>query len=517
VIKKKAEEAIKFKDYFDTQAPLKRTASHRLHAMLRGQKEGFLRLKLRADAREAQQTMSKMIIKNHSRHRDQIELALTDAYERLLAPSLENELIGEAKSIADDKAIAVFAENLKSVLMSAPLGEQAVLAIDPGFRTGCKTVVLSAQGDLKANTTLFPFASQHQIESAKDWVKKAVEQHKVEAIAVGNGTAGRETEAFLNELNLSVPTVQVSESGASIYSASEIAREEFPDLDLTVRGAISIGRRLQDPLAEWVKLDPQHMGVGQYQHDVDAKRLSNRLSAVIEDCVNAVGVELNSASAALLTHVSGLGPKLAQAIVEVRKTEGPFSNRAALKKVPRLGAKAFEQAAGFLRVRGSSHPLDASAVHPERYALVERMAKDSGLDLPTWMENAESRQSVNLETYCEATLGLPTLNDIMEELERPGRDPRSSFEMFSFDASVNKIEDLKAGQVLPGIVTNVTQFGAFVDVGVHQDGLVHVSQLADQFVKDPLDIVRPQQKVKVRVLEVDIPRRRIGLSMKALN
>jgi uncharacterized protein len=515
VIKKKADEAIKFKDYFELSTSFKALSPHRLQAILRGQKEGFLRVKLRADEHEAQQTMCSMVIKNHSRHRQQLELACREAYERLLAPSLENELLAEAKAIADQRAIAVFAENLKSVLMAAPLGQKTVIAIDPGFRTGCKAVVLDGQGELLENRTVHPFGSETQIQGAKNWLNKVLEKHQPLAVAVGNGTAGRESEAFLKSLHWNIPIVQVSESGASIYSASEIAREEFPDLDLTVRGAISIGRRLQDPLAEWVKLDPKNMGLGQYQHDVDQKQLKCRLSAVIEDCVHSVGVELNSASATLLSHVSGLGSKLAQAIVDQRRTEGPFPNRAALLKVPRLGAKAFEQSAGFLRLRNSDHPLDLSAVHPERYSIVETMAKDNVMPLELWLNDAQARGAVDLDAYCTKELGLPTLNDIMAELDRPGRDPRSKFEAFSFSDEVNKIEDLHEGQVLPGVITNVTQFGAFVDIGVHQDGLVHISQLADHFVKEPLSVVRPQQKVRVRVLEVDQKRKRISLSMRA--
>jgi uncharacterized protein len=518
LVKKKESEASKFKDYFDFKEACSKMPSHRLLAILRGQNEGCLRV--RCAPREAEALSSMEIVlwfrlppKHHLNIWKEI---MADAYSRLLQPSLETETIKELKQKADVEAVGVFAENLKELLMAAPLGQKEAIAIDPGFRTGCKAVCLGPQGQFLENNTLFPFASASQKSSAEDWLRSKVDEG-CKVIAIGNGTAGRETEAFVKALGLECQVIMVSESGASIYSASAVARKEFPDLDLTVRGAISIGRRLQDPMAELVKLDPKSIGVGQYQHDVDQKFLTEKLDRVVESCVNGVGVELNSASSELLQRVSGLGPKLADAVVDYRKENGPFQKRKELLKVPRLGAKAFEQAAGFLRIRGGAHPLDASGVHPERYGLVEQIAKDLGVEVDQWLRNSSYGSKVNLQSYVTQDVGLPTLEDIMAEMGKPGRDPRPVFEAFAFEESVQSIEDLKEGMELPGLVTNVTKFGAFVDLGVHQDGLVHISQMADHFVKDPMEVVKVQQRVRVRVMEVDIKRKRIGLSMKGMN
>lgn len=514
VVKKKEAEAEKFKDYFDHHDLFPRVPAHRLHAILRGKNEGFLRVQLKPDPQEAIQVITRMVIKGHSSDKHQLELAIQDAWERLMHPSLENEIIAEGKQKADTEAIEVFAQNLTTLLMEAPLGAKKTMAIDPGFRTGCKAVCLDENGKFLIYQTLFPFASTEKVTEAKDWVTKKVNDLNIEVIAIGNGTAGRETEDFIKGLNLNIPVVQVSESGASIYSASEEARREFPDLDLTVRGSISIGRRLQDPLAELVKLDPKSIGVGQYQHDVDQKALNQRLAHEVESCVNGVGVELNTASSKLLSHISGLGPKLAEGIIQYREENGAFKTRKELLKVPRLGAKAFEQSAGFIRIRSAVNPLDRSAVHPESYSLVEKMAKDQNSTVTGLIEDHTMRSNIKLESYVSDNLGMPTLTDILEELAKPGRDPRPGFELFQFDEAVKKPEDLREGMELPGIVTNVTKFGAFVDIGVHQDGLVHISQLADRFVDDPNKIVKVQQKVKVWVLEIDLKRKRIGLSMK---
>lgn len=516
VIKKKKDEAEKFRDYFDVTEEGASIPSHRLLAMLRGEKEGFLRVKCAPRESEALRVMEiQMWAKPPHLYGEHWKTTVADAYQRLLLPSLEKETLKVWKEKADIEAMAVFTENLKTLLMSSPLGQKPIVAIDPGFRTGCKAVRLNAQGDFLEYKTLFPFASAQQKSEASEWLRAAVNSG-AEYIAVGNGTASRETEAFAKSCDVSAPVVMVSESGASIYSASEVARREFPELDLTVRGAISIGRRLQDPLAEWVKLDPKSIGVGQYQHDVDQKKLTEKLDRVVEHCVNGVGVELNSASAELLSRVSGLGPKLAEAVVQYRAEIGPFQTRSQLLKVPRLGAKAFEQAAGFLRIRAGKDPLDASAVHPERYGLVKKMAQDVGGEVKQLLSDAQLRSKVHLESYVNQEVGLPTLKDILEECAKPGRDPRPPYVAFSFDDQVHQIEDLKEDMELPGLVTNVTKFGAFVDVGVHQDGLVHISQLADRFVKDPLDVVKVQQRVRVRVLEVDVKRKRISLSMKGL-
>jgi len=448
---------------------------------------------------------------------DQVKLAIKDCYRRLLKPSVETEVRLLTKKKADEEAIRDFAENLRQLLLGARLGEKSVMAIDPGFRTGCKLVCLGPQGHFLHYEAIFPHEANRRSQEAAMNVKRLVEKFGIEAIAIGNGTAGRETEAFVKSLNLpkAVIVTMVNEAGASIYSASEVARNEFPDLDLTVRGAVSIGRRLMDPLAELVKIDPKSIGVGQYQHDVDQNALKNALDDTVMSAVNGVGVEVNTASKELLTYVSGLGPGLAQNIVDFRAENGPFSSRAQLKKVPRLGEKAFEQAAGFLRIRNAKHPLDSSAVHPERYEVVEKMAKDLKTSVRELMSSEDLRSKIILKNYVSETVGLPTLQDILEELAKPGRDPRETFEVFAFQDGVNSMADLKVGMKLPGVVTNITAFGAFVDVGVHQDGLVHLSHLADRYVKDPNEIVSVNQKVQVTVMEVDIPRKRIGLSMKS--
>ncbi len=508
-------DAAKFKDYFEWSEPLARAPSHRVLAMRRGEKELFLIMRVQLpDEATAFATVQALFVKAKCPAADQVVLAVQDACKRLLCPAMETEMRLESKKRADEAGIKVFADNLRELLLSAPLGQRAVLAIDPGFRTGCKVVLLDRQGKLLHNDVVFP---DRQPDETKEKLAGFVKFFHVEAIAIGNGTGGRETEAFVRTLELpaTIPVVMVNESGASIYSASEVAREEFPDHDLTVRGAVSIGRRLMDPLAELVKLDPKSIGVGQYQHDVDQAALKRSLDDTVASAVNGVGVELNTASKQLLSYVSGLNTATATAIVARRNEQGAFKSRADLKAVPRLGPKAFEQAAGFLRIRDSAHPLDASAVHPERYPLVEKMAADLGATVADLMRDAQLRARIKLEAYVTAEVGLPTLNDIMAELAKPGRDPRQKFEAFSFAEGVNKPQDLKPGMKLPGIVTNVTAFGAFVDIGVHQDGLVHVSQLADTFVKEPSAVVRPQQKVMVTVTEIDLPRNRIALSMRS--
>ncbi len=508
-------EAAKFKDYFDWSEPLAKAPSHRVLAMRRGEKEMFLMMRVQLpDEATAFATVQGLFVKGKNSAADQVTLAVQDACKRLLAPAMETEMRLESKKRADEAAIRVFTDNLRELLLAAPLGQRAVLAIDPGFRTGCKTVLLDRQGKLLHNDVIFP---DREAEEAKEKLLGFVKFFQVEAIAIGNGTAGRETEAFVRALGLpaTIPIVMVNESGASIYSASDVAREEFPDHDLTVRGAVSIGRRLMDPLAELVKLDPKSIGVGQYQHDVDQPALKRSLDDTVVSAVNGVGVELNTASKQLLSYVSGLNAATAAAIVARRNEKGPFTSRAELKDVPRLGPKAFEQAAGFLRIRDAAHPLDASAVHPERYALVEKMAADIGATVADLVRDPKLRAKIKLESYVTADVGLPTLNDIMAELAKPGRDPRQKFEAFSFAEGINKPTDLKPGMKLPGIVTNVTAFGAFVDIGVHQDGLVHVSQLADTFVKEPASIVKPGQKVMVTVTEIDLARNRIALSMRS--
>ncbi|WP_211226769.1 Tex family protein [Algoriphagus vanfongensis] len=518
VIPGKETEAAKFKDYFDWKEPIKTAPSHRVLAMRRGEKELFLMLDSCPEELDALAVIEREVLTGQANSSaDQVKIAVKDAYKRLLKPSMETEVRLLTKRKADEEAIRVFAENLRQLLLGAPLGEKSVMAIDPGFRTGCKVVCLGPQGQFLEYSAIFPHEPQRKTAEAGMILRGMVEKYQVQAIAIGNGTAGRETEAFVKTLGLPKSTIvtMVNEAGASIYSASDVAREEFPDLDLTVRGAVSIGRRLMDPLAELVKIDPKSIGVGQYQHDVDQNSLKNALDDTVMSAVNGVGVEVNTASKQLLTYVSGLGPGLAQNIVDFRNQNGPFSSRNQLLKVPRLGDKAYEQAAGFLRIGQASNPLDSSAVHPERYSLVEKMAQDLGSSVSELIQSEDLRKKINLQSYVSDQVGLPTLQDILEELAKPGRDPRESFEVFQFEESVNAITDLKTGMKLPGVITNITAFGAFVDVGVHQDGLVHLSHLADRFVKDPNEIVHVNQKVEVTVLEVDVPRKRIGLSMKS--
>lgn len=518
VMSDKIEVGAKYKDYFDWTEPVATIPSHRLLAIRRGETEGVLMVRTTPPEEEALDLVEPMFVTGHGPAADQVRLAVHDSYKRLLGTAIEVEVRIESKKKADIGAIRVFSDNLRELLLAAPLGRKNVLAVDPGFRTGCKVVCLDRQGKLLHHDVLYPTASSPaQVREAGEALLSLIGKYEIEAIAIGNGTAGREAEAFVRALNLpsTIHVVMVNESGASIYSASEVAREEFPDQDLTVRGAVSIGRRLMDPLAELVKLDPKSIGVGQYQHDVDQTALKHGLDDVVMSCVNGVGVELNTASKQLLSYVSGLGPTLAGNIVSYRNENGPFKSRVELKKVPRLGPKAFEQAAGFLRIRDGVQPLDASAVHPESYSIVDAMAADLKCGVQDLLRDAGLRQKVQLPRYATPTVGIPTLNDIMAELAKPGRDPRKRFEGFAFQEGVGKVEDLKPGMKLPGIVTNVTAFGAFVDVGVHQDGLVHVSQLADRFVKDPAEVVKVHQKVMVTVVEVDLPRKRIALSMKA--
>jgi len=517
VVPGKEELALKYKDYYDWSEPLKTAPSHRILAMRRGEKEEMLYLDVVVEDGDILPLLDLAYVHGAGEAATQVRMAMLDGYKRLLRPAMETEVRVATRQRADEEAIRVFAENARQLLLAAPLGQKRILAIDPGFRTGCKTVVLDAQGRLLEHTTLFLHASSAaKADEAKAIIRELVQKHEVEAIAIGNGTAGRETQQFVNALKLEgVLVVMVNESGASVYSASDVARQEFPDHDVTVRGAISIGRRLMDPLAELVKIDPKSIGVGQYQHDVDQTKLQHALDDTVASCVNAVGVELNTASRQLLAYVSGLGPAIAQQIITYRDTHGPFKNRESLKKVPRLGEKAFEQAAGFLRIRNATNPLDASAVHPERYALVGRMARDLGHDIGDLLANEALRKQIDLKRYVDEDVGLPTLKDILAELAKPGRDPREQFEAFSFTDGVNSIADLRIGMKLPGIVTNITAFGAFVDIGVHQDGLVHRSQLANRFVQDPNEIVKVQQRVEVTVTEIDEKRNRIGLSMKS--
>ncbi len=516
VIEKKRDQGIKYKDYFDREESVSRLAGHRFLAMLRGEKEKILRLTIRPPEHLALQILHRLFSHTDRQTQQQLDLAVEDSYKRLLGPSLENELRASLKQSADKEAIGIFAENLTELLLASPLGQRAVMALDPGFRTGAKLVCLDRLGNLLHTTTIFPTQSARKQQEAGAIVCKLVEQYSIEAITIGNGTAGRETEQFIRDLNLpeTVIITMVDESGASIYSASDIGRQEFPDHDITVRGAVSIGRRLQDPLAELVKLDPKTIGVGQYQHDVNQKALQAGLDDVVIRCVNRVGVDVNTASESLLSYVSGLGPVLAKNIVTKRQESGGFTSRKELLKVPRLGAKAFEQCGGFLRVRDGKNPLDNSAVHPESYHVVKQMAKDQNYTVLELLTSSAIRDTINLQQYISDKIGLPTLQDILTELEKPGRDPRTTFTVFSFAKDVHKPEDLHPGMQLPGIVTNVTKFGAFVDIGVHQDGLVHISQLADRFVKDPGEIVKVRQQVMVHVLEVDLARKRISLSMK---
>ncbi|MFT3787836.1 MAG: helix-hairpin-helix domain-containing protein [Tepidisphaeraceae bacterium] len=512
----KEEVGAKFKDYFAWSEPIATAPSHRILAVRRGATEEVLFFQIRPPEEDALHILEQQFVQNTSASADQVRLAVKDCYKRLLCSSMELEARLESKKRADAAAIKVFAQNLRQLLLASPLGQKRVLAIDPGFRTGCKIVVLDAQGQLLHNDVIYPDQGSHKSMEAVETVKHLVQQHNIEAIAIGNGTASRETEQFIRKLGLSasVVVVMVNESGASIYSASEIAREEFPDKDITVRGAVSIGRRLMDPLAELVKLDPKSIGVGQYQHDVDQDALKKSLDDVVVSAVNAVGVEVNTASKQLLTYVSGLNATIADNIVKHRNEKGPFKRRRDLLDVTRLGEKTFEQAAGFLRIRGAENPLDASAVHPESYGVVDRMAKDLGVTVAELMRDETLRKKIDKQKYVTEKVGIPTLTDILNELAKPGRDPREKFEAFQFADGVNKIEDVKPGMKLPGIVTNVTAFGAFVDIGVHQDGLVHVSQLADRFVKDPNEVVKVHQRVEVTVLEIDLVRKRIALSMK---
>jgi uncharacterized protein len=516
--KEEDKEAAKFRDYFDWNEPLKSVPSHRMLAMRRGEKEGFLIMRITAPEAEALQILEAQFVKGKTTAcGKQLGEAVQDGYKRLLAPSMETEARLEAKKKADAEAVRVFADNLRELLLAAPLGQKRVMGVDPGFRTGCKIVCLDAQGKLLHNDVMYLLGEGNSLINAKALVLNLVERFKIEAIAVGNGTASRETEMFLGKIGLPkhIPVMMVNESGASIYSASEVAREEFPDHDITVRGSVSIARRLMDPLAELVKLDPKSIGVGQYQHDVDQTLLKDSLDDVVMSSVNAVGVEVNTASKQLLSYVSGLNSSLAANIVAYRNEHGAFKSRDELRNVPRLGDKAFEQAAGFLRIRGANNPLDASSVHPERYQVVNRIARDLSCGVTDLLTKDELRKRIELKKYVSEEIGLPTLQDIVNELAKPGRDPRKQFEIFKFQEGVEKPEHLQVGMKLPGIVTNVTAFGAFVDIGVHQDGLVHVSQLADHFVRDASEVVKVQQHVQVTVVEVDLERKRIALSMKS--
>jgi len=518
VVAGKEEEGSKYRDYFDWQEEAATAPSHRILAMRRGEKEDRLNLSIAPPEDAAIRILENFFLKGDGDDSNQVKLSIQDSYKRLLSRAMETEIRLATKKRADITAIKVFSENLRELLLTPPLGPKRVMGIDPGYRTGCKTVCLNRQGDVEHHDTIFPHASQKQHQEAADKIQHLVDRFQIEAIAVGNGTAGRETEAFIKGLSFARPVqvVLVNESGASIYSASPVAREEFPDLDLTVRGAISIGRRLMDPLSELVKIDPKSIGVGQYQHDVDQSALKQSLDDAVISCVNSVGVDVNRSSVQLLTYVSGLGPQLAKNIVAYREENGPFAARENLPKVPRLGPKAFEQCAGFLRIRNGENPLDASAVHPESYHIATAMARDMGCTVSDLIQNKDLGDKIDIHRYVTAEVGIPTLNDIISELAKPGRDPREAFEKFAFASDIEKITDLKPGMKVPGIVTNVTAFGAFVDIGVHQDGLVHISELADKFVKNPADIVRVQQKVEVTVMDVDLNRNRISLSMKAV-
>ena len=516
LVKGKEEEGIKYKDYFAYSEQLARCPSHRILAIRRGEEEGFLKLEIVPDEDSLIESLEEQYVKGNYEISEQVRMAVRDSYKRLLHPSIENEFRASSKEKADEEAIRVFAANLRQLLMASPLGEKRILAIDPGFRTGCKVVCIDAQGNVLHNGTIYPHQPQNETKMAAHKIASMVEMYKIEAIAIGNGTASRETEQFVKKLHVDrdLQVFVVSEAGASVYSASKVARDEFPQYDVTVRGAVSIGRRLMDPLAELVKIDPKSIGVGQYQHDVDQGKLKQKLDEVVVSCVNAVGVDLNTASMHLLTYVSGLGPQLAKNIVDYRTENGAFHSRDELKKVQRVGPKAFEQAAGFLRIRNAANPLDNSAVHPESYHIVQKMADDMGITLHALVENKEMQKKININSYVSEKTGLPTLKDILDELAKPGRDPRSRAKIFEFAEGLYKIEDVKPGMIVPGIVTNITNFGAFVDIGVKQDGLVHISQLANRFVSDPGEVVQLNQHVKVKVLEVDVARKRIQLSMK---
>lgn len=513
--KENEEDAQKFRDYFDWEESLGRIPSHRLLAILRAEAEGFIRTKISIDDESALNKMERKLLRSSDESATQIQIAIQDAYKRMLLPSLSNEALQLAKSKADAAAISVFAKNLKQLLLGSPLGERRVLAIDPGFRSGCKLVCLDAQGSLLYNETIYPHAPKHDTAGAIKKISSLSEAYHIEAIAIGNGTASRETEALIRKIRFKndVQVFVVSEAGASIYSASKIARDEFPNFDVTVRGSVSIGRRLQDPLAELVKIDAKSIGVGQYQHDVDQTKLKNELDVVVESCVNAVGVNINTASASLLSYVSGIGPKLAENIVTHREKNGAYTSRKDILNVPRLGAKAFEQSAGFLRVKAAKNPLDNSAVHPESYTIVEHMAKDLGKEITDLIGNKTELQKLDLKTYCTDAVGLPTLQDIIKELEKPGLDIREQAKVFTFNQNISSIADLETGQLLPGIVNNVTNFGAFVDIGIKESGLIHVSNLADTFVSDVNEYVSLHQQVIVKVLDVDIPRKRIQLKL----
>ncbi len=518
VAKGKEVEGAKYRDYFDSSESLNRCPSHRLLAMRRGEKEGFLKLALTPDEDRTVERLENYFLTSSNQSSGQVALAIRDAYKRLLAPSMESEFFSDSKQLADLEAIRVFTENLRQLLLAPPLGQKRVMGIDPGYKSGCKVVCLDAQGNLLHNETIYPHPPQSEVNQAMRKISSLIGSYKIDAIAVGDGTASRETENFFKKMRFEreLQVFVVSEDGASVYSASKTARDEFPQYDVTVRGAISIGRRLMDPLAELVKIDPKSIGVGQYQHDVDQKKLQNSLETTVESCVNKVGVDLNTASSHLLNYVSGLNATLAQNIVDYRKENGPFPSRETLRKVPRMGPKAYEQCAGFLRISGAKNPLDNSAVHPERYKLVEKMAADLGCPLTELIGKELLTAKIELSKYVSKEVGLPTLTDILSELAKPGRDPRSGIKHFEFADGIFSMTDLIPGMVLPGIVTNITRFGAFVDVGIKQDGLVHISEMADKFVSDPAEIVKLQQHVKVRVVEVDVPRKRIAFSMKGL-
>ena len=518
VIKGKEAEAANYRDYFDCSEPLKRCSSHRLLAMRRGEAEGLLRVTISPEDSRCIEQLARYYVRGNSESSLQVQEAVEDAYKRLLKPSMENEFAALSKQQADDEAIRLFAQNLRQLLLAPPLGQLRVMGIDPGFRTGCKVVCLDAQGNLLHNENIYPHPPVSKGKEAAASLMKMIEAYRIEAIAIGNGTAGRETEEFIKRLTFhhDVRVFVVSEQGASIYSASPLARKEFPDCDVTVRGAVSIARRLMDPLAELVKIDPKSIGVGQYQHDVDQSKLKQALDSTVESCVNLVGINLNTASSHLLSYVSGLGPALAQNIIDYRAEYGPFASRQELLKVPRMGAKTFEQCAGFLRIAQGKHPLDNTAVHPERYALVEQMARDLQCTIPQLIADSQLRRRIDLKRYCSSTVGMPTLNDIMQELEKPGRDPRGGVSDFAFDSHVRTLDDLREGMELPGIVNNITDFGAFVDIGIKESGLVHLSQLADRYIKHPSEVVSIHQQVRVRVVGIDHDRKRIALSMKGL-
>ena len=518
IIKGKEQDGIKYKDYYEFSEPLNKCASHRMLAMRRGENEGYLRLSIRPDNDEALKILEGIYFKAGNKKPEHIKTAVEDSYKRLLGPSIENEFRAISKLNADNTAIKVFADNLRQLLMASPLGEQRILALDPGFRTGCKVVCLDAQGNLLHNETIYPHPPQSETRQAAKKITTLVSQYKTEAIAIGNGTASRETEKFVKRLKFDreLNVFIVNEAGASIYSASKVGREEFPEYDVTVRGAVSIGRRLMDPLAELVKIDPKSIGVGQYQHDVDQVLLKKSLVEVVESCVNSVGVDLNTASKYLLTYISGLGPRLAENIIDYRKKNGAFSSREELKKVPLMGEKVFEQSAGFLRIKNGANLLDNTAVHPESYHIINKIAGDKGVKVKELIDNKELKESIDINKYTGGSIGIPTLKDIMDELAKPGRDPRTKIKIFEFTEGIYSIEDVKPGMILPGIITNITNFGVFVDIGVKQDGLVHISQMADRYVSNPAEVVTLHQHVRVKVLEVDIERKRIQLSMKEI-